>query len=113
VLAVLDDFVQMWNAKERGRDGLVPASFGDEANRVRLRQASTARALCILAVVFLAVLLFVANSWPPSVVVVLWVVLAAIVVAAATLGVRSLGALARAERAADLIGDPEDPPVEH
>jgi hypothetical protein len=99
VLEVLDDFVQMWSAKERGRDGLVPASFADEANRRRLRQASTARALCIAAVVELALLLFVATSLPPAAMAVAWAIFGVTVLAALVLAARALSALALVETA--------------
>jgi len=97
VLEVLDDFVQMWSAKERGRDGLVPASFAQGENRRRLRQASTARALCIVAVVELAVLLFVATSLSTAAMAVAWGTFAVTVLAAAVLAARSLSALADVE----------------
>lgn len=108
MLVVLDDFVQMWSAKERGRDGLVPASFDDEANRRLLRQASAARALCIAAVVELTALLFVASWLPAAAKNALWALFAVTVLAAVVLAARSLSALARVEREA-ASSSPEDP----
>ncbi len=94
---MLEDFVQLWSAKERGRDGLVPESFADDENRRRLREASTARALCIAAVVELALLLFVATSLPRGAMAVGWAIFAATLLVALVLAARSLSALARAE----------------
>ncbi len=110
VLLVLDDFVQMWSAKEAGRDGLVPASFADEQNRRRLRQAALARALCIVAVVELAVLLFVATSWPTAAMAVAWASFGLTLLVALVVAVRSLSALARVESAADREGRPQPTP---
>lgn len=98
MLAVLDDFIRMWSAKERSRDGLVPGSFDDDGARQLLRQASTARALCIAAVVELTVLLFVASWLPAAAVTALWVLFALTVVVAIVVAARSLSALAQIER---------------
>jgi Flp pilus assembly protein TadB len=105
VRVVLDDFVQMWGAKERSRDGLVPDSFEDEANRRRLRIAGASRALLIAAVAGAAILLFVASWLPLPVLVAVWVLVGATVIVGLALAAWSLSHLADEERAAALDGE--------